>query len=210
MKNKVYLFREKRIIRNCIKEYSDYTKYKKFLKNDFHSRCAYCNLLDRLITTPFEIDHFIPYKKYPSHSNLETDYDNLVYSCKKCNGAKSSKHEGDENNNILFYNPVIEDFNEHFCRCNGIIIGNDSKANTQIIEIKLYRPIHRLAWVVERLDNQINKLRDLEKKLTEKGKEEDLKQLISTIYKEYYIWESFFRAVYNVSEKDDAIIEQIF
>lgn len=32
----------------------------KYLSEDFKHRCAYCNLLDTQITTPYEADHFIP------------------------------------------------------------------------------------------------------------------------------------------------------
>ena len=42
-------FRNFRITRTCNKEYKPYKSYKKFLKKDFHNRCAYCNTWDFII-----------------------------------------------------------------------------------------------------------------------------------------------------------------
>ena len=42
-------FRNFKITRTCNKEYKRYKSYKKFLKKDFHNRCAYCNTWDFII-----------------------------------------------------------------------------------------------------------------------------------------------------------------
>lgn len=57
--------------------------YKKYLEADFYHKCAYCDISDSMITTPFEIDHFIPINTFEGiRDDLKTDYNNLVLSCK--------------------------------------------------------------------------------------------------------------------------------
>lgn len=154
-------FRDFKIIRTCKNKYRTCHSYRKFLKIDFHNRCAYCNILDSLITTPFEIDHFIPRKTFekekPEYSYL---YENLIYSCKKCNDAKGSQYSGDITNGIienkLFYNPVQTDYGNIFYRDDsGTIQSNDVLGCKMIDKLKLYRPIHNMAWLCEMIDNTL-------------------------------------------------------
>ncbi|MCM1561324.1 MAG: HNH endonuclease [Butyrivibrio sp.] len=148
-------FRDYKITRTCEKEYSDYHLYKKYLKEDFKHRCAYCNLLDTQITTPYEVDHFVPMAAFKKDwPELETTYANLVYSCKKCNGAKSDYYKGDikkrEIKNEYFYEPEETDYGTIFYRGDdGGIYSDDEKGRDMITKLKLYRPIHNLAWICE-------------------------------------------------------------
>lgn len=164
-----YRFRDFRITRTCTKRYSDYHSYKNALSEDFKHRCAYCNLLDTQITTPFEIDHYIPERAFTDvWPELKTTYSNLIYSCKKCNIAKSNQYEGDiiqrEIVNELFYDPVQVDYDTIFYRNEtGRICSDDNKGRDMIKRLKLYRPIHNLAWIcdialktLEKMDAQIN------------------------------------------------------
>lgn len=158
-------FRNFQIKRTCTKNYENYSSFKPYLKNDFFNRCAYCNLLEGSITTPFEVDHFIPRdtfkEKWPE---CDTLYDNLMYSCKKCNIAKSNQYSGDiENRKIIndyFYNPVVDDFGKIFYRNDaGGIDSDDLKAKEMIEKLKLYRPIHNMAWLCEILNETLEKLK---------------------------------------------------
>jgi HNH endonuclease domain protein len=155
-------FRNFKIVRTCDKEYKDYHRYKQHLKTDFHSRCAYCNLLDTQITTPYEIDHYIPKNVFKNvWPELETHYDNLIYACKKCNRAKSDQYDGEIENRIienkLFYDPVLVDYNTIFYRNDiGGISSDDTKGRSMINNLKLYRPIHNLAWICEIVKNTID------------------------------------------------------
>lgn len=171
-------FRDFQIRRTRTKKYADYHSYKPYLKLDFHSRCAYCNLLDTQITTPYEVDHFIPEDTFKhERPELRKTYENLVYSCKKCNGAKSNQYFGDINSglieNDLFYDPEKVDYNTIFYRDEvGSICSDDIKGRDMINRIKLYRPIHNLAWIceitkktLERLNMQI----EIEGENTSKG-----------------------------------------
>lgn len=78
-------------------------KCKEYLRNDFSHECAYCKLQERevgfIAMDYFEIDHF-----KPQSSQLPGvhEYDNLFYSCQKCNNFKSNKWE-----NLL--NPCVDD-----------------------------------------------------------------------------------------------------
>lgn len=81
----------------------------------------------------------------------------MVYSCKKCNRAKSNKYYGPlETNklrNTLFYEPTEVDYNEIFFRNTlGGIDSNDSLGKIMIVELQLYRLSHNYAWLTEELD----------------------------------------------------------
>lgn len=157
-------FREFLIERTCDKEYKQYQSYKAHLQKDFSCRCAYCNLLDSSVTTPFEVDHFIPRKTFQDvWPECDVLYDNLMYACKKCNQAKSSQYQGDitqrKISNEFFYNPVDIDYGTIFYRNDAGGIDSDDELGLQMIEkLKLYRPIHNLAWICEMLNTTLDKL----------------------------------------------------
>lgn len=152
-------FRNFKIIKNCNRKYRTYTLYKNFLQKDFRNRCAYCNMLDEIIAPkPYEVDHFIPRDAFKDvKPELEYDYLNLMYSCPKCNGNKSDFYKGNINEekiyNEYFYNPVETDYNEIFYRNEyGGISSVDKKGNEMILMLKLYNPIHNLAWLIDKID----------------------------------------------------------
>lgn len=157
-------FRDYTIKRTCTKKYKKYHSYLKYLKEDFNHRCAYCNLLDTQITTPFEVDHFIPEDVFKDEwPELKTTYANLVYSCKKCNIAKGSQYRGTikkrEIKNELFYEPEETDYGTIFFRSeDGGICSDDEKGRDMITRLKLYRPIHNLAWICEITKTTLDKL----------------------------------------------------
>ena len=163
-------YRDFTIKRTCKKKYANYRSYKEYLAEDFHHRCAYCNLLDTEITSFFEIDHFVPQSeidKYPSFAFLINDYNNLIYACRNCNGEKSNIFEGDINadpyDNTRFYDPQKVDYNTIFYRNkSGSICSNDLKGKSMIIDLKLYRPIHNIAWICEQLDILSERLHSIE------------------------------------------------
>ena len=202
-------FRDFKIERTCTKKFSDYHSYRRYLKTDFHSRCAYCNLLDSEITTPFEIDHFVPMAEFKNcWPELETTYKNLIYSCKKCNRAKSSQFKGDLSKrcieNELFYDPEDNDYNTIFYRDDtGTICSDDKKGRDMINRIELYRPIHNLAWVCELTNNTINKLN---KQIMKVGKDSEKGKLFMQAKNElleyYIVCKNVFIANYNNNEFD--------
>lgn len=178
-----YKFKNHKITRTCTEQFDDYHKYKTYLKKDFSCRCAYCNLSDETVTTYFEIDHYIPKEAFKDkRPELLTLYDNLVYSCKKCNQSKSSSFKGDVNSspldNELFYNPAIVDYNSIFYRDeSGSILSDDKKGQNMINLLKLYRPINNLAWICERLYEEYLQIK-------EKMSEVDIESNEYSVYKE--------------------------
>lgn len=65
-------------------------KCKEYLRNDFSHECAYCKLQEREVGIVgldfFEVDHFKPQSLGLPDTHK---YNNLYYSCEKCNGEKS-------------------------------------------------------------------------------------------------------------------------
>jgi len=90
--------------------YSDHREYVPFLRKDFQFRCAYCERTEAYFggEETFEVDHFKPEQKFPE---LRTAYENLYYSCRKCNGIKwkTWPTEDQINEGTFFADPCVED-----------------------------------------------------------------------------------------------------
>ncbi len=141
-------FKNHKIQKTCKEKFDDEKKYRDILKKDFSDRCCYCNMPGGLVTTPYHIEHFIPKKAFEGkRDSLKTDYQNLMWSCPKCNLSKGDKYKGDLEHddrivNELFYNPVMTDYNDIFYRNElGGIDSEDPKGREMIRLLKLYRPI---------------------------------------------------------------------
>lgn len=68
-------------------------KCKMYLRNDFRFECAYCQMKEKdniMGEQVFEKDHFVS-RHSEENWNLDS-YDNMVYSCCKCNGTKSDQN----------------------------------------------------------------------------------------------------------------------
>lgn len=166
-------FREFKIIRTCEREYKSYNSYRKVLKKDFHNRCAYCNTYDYILEPlTYAIDHYVPKAIFKDKDKtLDYNYNNLMYTCPKCNSEKKDKYYIEESSgnleikNSLFYNPVEVDYNEIFYRDElGSIQSEDKKGKEMIALLKLYRPLYNFAWLLEELhyinEKINNKLRE--------------------------------------------------
>ena len=157
-----------------------------------------------LVTTPYHIEHFIPKKAFEGkRDSLKTDYQNLMWSCPKCNLSKGDKYKGDLEHddrivNELFYNPVMTDYNDIFYRNElGGIDSEDPKGREMIRLLKLYRPIHNLAWLVERLELLYDRIEDMEKRETDRERRQLLAKIKGKVSDEYMKKERVFRAAYN-------------
>ena len=210
-------FKTHKIIKTFTGKYNDYRRYKPYLAEDFSHRCAYCNLNDRYVTTYFEIDHFVPQseiKKHIGYEYLIADYENLIYSCKQCNIAKADLFEGDllkdPHDNARFYNPVNIDYNTIFFRDkHGTISSTDVKGRRNIIDLKLYRPIHNLAWICEQLDYINSKLMDAINAETNLEKKDILNQARYKVLDYYKKCKDMFIACYNSNIKISEFIKTI-
>lgn len=198
-------FKNHQIVRGDIAKRSNYREYRFDLERDFHCRCAYCNLHKESVTTPFEIDHFIPKAKFKGiRDDLATDYNNLVYSCKKCNQSKGAKFEGDisapDVTNERFYDPVKVDYNTIFYRNEyGYINSDDEKGRRMIVDLRLYRPIHVLGWICEQLGHTKDALDRMIEVETNLARKSLLVEARNRIACEYCDKERVFKASYNDS-----------
>ena len=76
------------------------------------SRCEYCQLLEKLVSTPFQLDHVIA-EKHAGQTNL----DNLAWSCLHCNSFKGPNIAGrDEvtHQTVPLFNPRQDRWPLHF------------------------------------------------------------------------------------------------
>lgn len=153
-------FKKHRIQKTKGLDFRNPNQYRPYLSKDFSGRCCYCNMHEGTVTAPFHVEHFIPENTFKGiKDSLKTDYRNLMWSCPKCNLSKGDKYAGDlvhnsEIENAMFYNPEKVDYNEIFFRNElGAIDSEDDKGRQMIRELKLYRPIHTLSWLVEKLED---------------------------------------------------------
>ncbi len=196
-------FKSHTIKRSHLPAKKNYRAYFEDLKKDFGGRCAYCNLHFQSITTPFEIDHFIPQKEIKDRRpELMAEYSNLIFACKKCNIAKGSQFSGDlsleKPTNELFYDPAAVDYNTIFYRNElGLIDSDDPKGRTMIGSLKLYRPIHILGWLCEKLNFLADRL---EKKIdaeTNSEVRETYEEALNKINQQYRKFIRLFISSYN-------------
>ncbi len=197
-------FKQHTISRSTVPQQDDYKKYKVFLQKDFNGRCGYCDMPQELITASFHIDHFIPQKIFKGKKDyLKTDYNNLIYACPKCNLSKSGAYEGKIENetgivNELFYNPVDTDYNTIFYRDKlGGIHSDDKKGQNMIEILRLYRPVHQKAWLLEnleRISHDVYQNLNLEDNSCKKAM---LQQVYNLISYECIKLEKNFRCIYR-------------
>lgn len=149
-------------------------EYKQELKEDYFSRCGYCNDSDHWTGgwRFYQLDHFVP-KKYLKKISA-TEYTNLVYSCFFCNNSKRAKwpskdetvhHDGKTG----FEHPGTAAYETHLERDKvGNIIAKTELGKYMIKAMKLELKRHGLIWNLEKLeiiiDNveaEFNKKKDL-------------------------------------------------
>ena len=92
-----------------------YREAKEYLRRDFANRCAYCMIheTDNGEAENFWIDHFQPRSK----GGATNEYENLYWSCAKCNHIKHDKWPSpvESANGYRFADPCVEpDYGLHF------------------------------------------------------------------------------------------------
>ena len=126
-----------------------------------------------------------------------------MWACPKCNLSKGDKYKGDfqgssKIENELFYNPVEVDYNDIFFRNEiGGIDSEDEKGREMIKLLKLYRPIHNLAWLIERLEKLTLNLEQAAKRETDLARKELLSKAAGKVALECVKKSKLFRAAYN-------------
>lgn len=156
--------------RTCLKEYSDYKRYKPHLIADFNSRCGYCDSHDKFFAGKrfFQIDHFKPHS-LDIFIHLKNKYSNLIYSCQSCNRAKSNKWE-EENG---FIDPCDETYDKFLYRerSSGKIKHNNSKQGEFMYKnLNLYLRRHEFLWLIEKFEKQKLELNKIFENTSDKDK----------------------------------------
>lgn len=154
----------------------NHIKCKMYLRNDFRFECAYCRMREQdtgvLGEDNFEKDHFVA---KASGVDIDLDaYDNMIYSCSKCNGNKSDKSIE------LLLNPCKDDIylgsNPHVKNLgkNGQyqLIGNTMEGWQYIDALQLNSKFYREMRERQEQDDEANN--ELKKFLNEISKRTDI------------------------------------
>lgn len=70
--------------------YADAVSYRPWLRDEFSFRCVYCLFREQWgrVRGVFNVDHLLPVALRPDKA---LNYDNLLYGCAACNGAKGQR-----------------------------------------------------------------------------------------------------------------------
>jgi hypothetical protein len=125
----------------------DYDRYRSCLRKDFSFRCVYCQSHETEVGPGakyggFEIEHFKPQEKF---SALATRYDNLLWACRACNGAKWHKWPSAEEiaRGYEFVDPSRDVLGDHLELYNQRVVPKTTAGAYMVDEIDLNSPIHR-------------------------------------------------------------------
>lgn len=88
--------------------YKDYAEYKPWLRDEFEFRCVYClhrEMWSRDRHASFSVDHIVPQVE---DATLICAYENLVYSCLRCNSFKQAMRVLDPTQEGMGYHLRVE------------------------------------------------------------------------------------------------------
>lgn len=170
---------------------------KKHLAEDFKHRCAYCDDLDNLYAgeNTYAVEHFAPKEKFP---DLIYDYDNLLYVCSFCNGAKSCDWPSQDSNiNIVdecgYVDPCDEEYYLHLDRdeSTGKIIYKTKLGEYMYHHLGLDLKRHEILYMMnkfkDKLDEYNEKLSNIKANGDEISEEQkDFNECLNKFY-EYYV-----------------------
>lgn len=113
--------------------YTMYESYKPWLRDEFAFQCVYCLIRERASREGhkvFGVDHIIPQTANPA---LVSDYDNLVYSCNRCNSARGTQ------SGVL--DPCKSAYSDHMrVRADGFVEGLTKPGKVHIEVLDLNEP----------------------------------------------------------------------
>ena len=172
---------------------------KKYLRIDFHSRCAYCDDRDFYYggEKVFHVDHFAPKEKFP---DLIHRYENLLYACPYCNEAKSDKWPSSSPDisivdNVGFANPCTEEYDSHLARNPDGSISSTSKLGEYMaINLKLYLKRHQIFYKIDQIEQ---KRASLEQKIAQRRSEGQdvakLEEALSALEKDFFTYYNIWK-----------------
>lgn len=145
---------------------------KKYLKKDFNERCGYCDDPIFLNVGYYHIDHFAPKEKFPK---LRYVYDNLVYACPYCNGAKSDTWVSDSADISVvddkgFIDPCSVEYDNHLERKkSGEIAYKTELGKFMHRNLNLGLKRHQVLYSLEEINSKIDEIRKIIDKKKESG-----------------------------------------
>lgn len=121
--------------------YAAYGSFRPWLRDEFDFRCVYCLQRETWgqVTFEFELDHFEPQSLSPQS---KLDYQNLVYSCRRCNAVKRDQSVADPF--LLLRAPRVSTLPD------GSLRAGDSNAQRLIRQLDLNSPrlkTWRVMWL---------------------------------------------------------------
>lgn len=143
--------------RSIVERKRNYLHHREMLRHDFWYSCAYCSITEvEAGGIGFEIDHYLPQKHRPE---LKNDYNNLMWSCQKCNRYKGD-HNPDQDD-ILNSRVIIkvdkEDPDDHLIQRDCFLEGKTAKGDFNIIwlflnrlNLRRLRDIRQKFWAAHR------------------------------------------------------------
>ena len=183
--------REEIPIRSAVTPRNNYRDYKNELRHDFRNRCGYCDALDEYFGGRHgsHIDHFAPRSLFPT---LETEYENLVYSCPFCNRAKSNKWIGDDyripnNGTDGFVDPTSSEFDNHLARDKkGKVVALTRLGNYMVKNLNLRLIRHQYIWQAQKLERIAERLEELKPQVEKNTPQyHNLLESLADIFLEY-------------------------
>jgi|SRR3954470_11455624 len=168
--------------------FSDYRRYKPFLRKEFGRRCVYCCLPDGPKgEDAFGVDHYRPRFRFPE---LEFEYTNLFYACNLCNRRKGAfwPDEGQQLLGIFIPNPcaVIMSQHLHYKGAHIIALTPAGQLAEKVLDLNdekdvLYREfiLRTIERCLRELEGALKTLRDVDDQLpqTERGEQEEMLKL---------------------------------
>lgn len=132
------------------------------LSESSNHKCAYCETDLTEPSTYMEVEHFLPKSKY---SDLVVRWDNLLPSCKRCNGTK--------NDSDVLENPIINPFDQdpraEFCFDRYFIFGvtNLGENTENVLDLNdgdlLLKRFNVSSHVMKEIIKMYNEFRDVVK-----------------------------------------------
>jgi uncharacterized protein (TIGR02646 family) len=121
--------------------YTDYTKYKRLLREDFGYRCCYCGSHESVFGAlrNMTIDHFRPKSRFPE---LAAEYSNLYYCCGECNTYKADRwpSEAQLAADLRFVDVCVEELFDHISFDETGIVPLTAPGRFTVETLRLQRP----------------------------------------------------------------------
>lgn len=125
--------------RSQVPQKSNYQEYRQPLRRDFLYSCGYCSVMENeLHGRGFEIDHYLPQEHFEA---LKNSFENLVYSCDKCNSLKSDFFPGKDRlpTTKFILRPDKHDLREHYELSGSRLEGKTEPGKFTVIFLDLNR-----------------------------------------------------------------------